>query len=155
MDEVRASLCELVVHAPRTRQLARAALGRLLERKQRHHVARVSVEDLLVRRVCRTTDGTAVARPAEVLDVREHYVSWPALELAVLTAALRRHVRREPCIDGDVFLTRVLVYGHASNDKEAVAVVQLVGEPPELSVEGRQGESRSRDVAKREIQSCK
>lgn len=125
MDEVGPGTRYLVVYPPRARDLARAAGGRGLEREERDDVPRVRVEDLLVRRVGRAADDAALARPGQVLDVRQDHVGLLAVELVVLPRSLRRHVRRDAGVYNDVLLARVVVYSQPAQHEETVAVVQL------------------------------
>lgn len=125
MNEIGPRARYLVVHPPGARDLTRAAGGRGLEREERDDVPRVRVEDLLVRRVGRAADDAALARPGQVLDVRQDHVGLLAVELVVLPCPLRRHVRRDAGVYDDVLLARVVVHAQPAQHEEAVAAVQL------------------------------
>jgi hypothetical protein len=149
VNQIRPRLRNLIVHTPRAGQLARAALGGRLQREQGHDVAAVRVEDLLVRGVGGTADDAAAgaAVVAQVLDVAEDDVAGLAVELVVLAGQLRRDVRRDPGVYGDVVRARVIVDAQAAEDEEPVAVVQLVREAPEFGAQGGKGECLRVDVA--------
>lgn len=146
MNQIRPLGRQLIIHPPRRRQLTRPALKRRLERKQTHNIPRISVKDLLVRRVRGGPNLTVERRQmAQVLDVCQDDIGRCLAGgirgiAVVLSTALRGNVRREAGVDDDVFLARVVVDAETAEDKEAVAEVKLVGEAAELGVEGGKGE---------------
>lgn len=149
MNQIRPRARNLVVNAPRARQLARTPGRRRLEREQRDDVARVRVEDLLVCRVGRAADGAPrgdLVAP-EVFDVGKHDVGGLAVELVILAAALCGNMRRDASVNDGVLLARVVVDAQAPDHEEAVARVQLPGQAPQLGVESRQGKGLRREVA--------
>jgi hypothetical protein len=56
-------------------------------------------------------------------------------------------MRRETGINDDVLLPRVLVYGNAADDPEAVAVVDIVGDGAECGVQAREREGFLGDIS--------
>lgn len=145
-DQVWPRLGQLVVDGPAARQVALAALGRGLQREQRDDVARVRVEDLLLRRVRGGADAVRVELLGQVLDVGEGDVGRSALVGAVLAAADRGHVGGEADVDDDVLLARVAVDGDAPDDLEAVAAVELARDGAEGGVQGAEGECLPADL---------
>lgn len=123
MNEVRPGARDLIVDLPSASKLARTTLSGSLECEQGDDVARVGVEDLLVGGVGRAADGLLLRRRGQVLDVRQHDVGRPPVELGVLAAPQRRDVRRDPHVRDHVLLARVLVDAQAPEHEEPVSVV--------------------------------
>lgn len=107
------------------------------------------MEDLLIGCVRRATNGPLLRRCAQVLDVCQHHIGGPAVELGILAAPLRRDVRGDPDIRDYVLVTRVLVDAQAPEHKEPVPVVELAGEAAELGAEARERKRVRRYVAQR------
>lgn len=67
----------------------------------------------------------------------EYHIGWLALVLVVLTASNWSYVRRYTGIDDDVLLASMLVHGKSSQDFETMAMVQLIRNCPQPTMQIR------------------
>lgn len=126
MDQVRPSSGNLIVHPPRTGQLAGTSLFGRLEGEEGDNISRVGVEDLFVGGVGRAPNDFAWIRVAEILYVRQDNVCGLPVKLVILAASLRGDVGRQSRVDDDILLPSVLIDIEAADDEESVATVQLI-----------------------------
>lgn len=146
-NQIRPRRRELIINPPSTSKPTQPTPRRNPKRKQRHHIPRVRVKHLLLRRVRRRANPALIRRRAEVFDVVEHHVRRRVVESGILPAADGRDVGRDAGVDGEVFFACVAVDGEAAEDFEAVAVVEFLGYGAEGGVEGWEGESGGGYVA--------
>lgn len=151
-DKVGTSRRQHVVDVPAARQVALAALGCFAQREKADNIARVRVEDLLLSSVRRGPDAVCINLLREVLDVSEDNVGRFTLPLVILTAANRTDVRRNAGVDDYVFFARVLVYRNATDDLEAMAVVDFIGNVTKCGVQRFQGECLLCNVAQTKVE---
>lgn len=146
-NQVRPRRCQLVVHLPAAGEVALPALRCLSKSEQRNNIPDVGVEDLLLCGVCRGTDLSRVNAGCEIFDMGEHHIGWLTIMLMVLAGADWGDVGGDAGIYDDVLFAGVEMDRYTLDYLEAMAVVDLVRDLPQLSMKIRQRERLLRDVA--------
>lgn len=126
-DKIRAGSSKLVIHMPAARQEALSTLFGLSQRKQGNYITSISMKDLLISSVRRSTNLVRINLVAQIFDVRKYNIGRLAVDLMVLATSDGRNVRSNSSINNDVFLTSVIVDGDTANDFESVAEVYFLG----------------------------
>jgi hypothetical protein len=114
------------------------------------------MEDLLVSRISWSTDleltlVLAFSRP-DILDMSYNNIRTLAVQISVLTAEDGANVRGYASVDQNILLACVLIDIQTAKNKKAVAMVQLVGETTQLSMQIRKRKRLLRYVAKAELE---
>lgn len=113
------------------------------------------MKDLFVGRVGWRANGASGRRPGDILDMREHQGGAIGKALVLLAAAHVADMGRDPGVDDDVVVARILVDAEPSQDEEPPTQVQLPGLLAEAIVQSRQRESGLINRAPWQIARCK
>lgn len=88
VDQVRSSSGNLIVDAPCAGQSTGSTFQGSFQAEEGDNIAGISVEDLLVRRICRASNRTLLLTRTKILDVSQDDIGRLAVELAVLATSL-------------------------------------------------------------------
>lgn len=123
--KVRSCRCKLVVNMPAAGKLALTTSGCDIKREERHDVARISVENLLVGGICRRAYTMSICSVAKILDMVQYHICRFAFIFVILATSIRRNMGRDTGIDDNIFLSAMLAHWQAPKYSETMTVMQL------------------------------
>jgi hypothetical protein len=115
------------------------------------------MEDLLVSGISWSSDFDVFAFPKsrpDILDMSYNDIRTFTVQISVLTAPDGANVRGYTCVDNDILLACIPIDIQTTKHKEAVAMVQLVGETAQLGMQIGKRKGLLRYVAQAELEGC-